>query len=277
MNSPPSSKGRKSGTADDRHAGTCADVPMPKNFESEAAQLLPNNVVADLADLAIIPEPRRVIFANQMRKAIWSANINVVFVRPGLPHARASDVADALKPLKMAAKDLEEALAVLVRDLRRTRTVATRLDAALRALGGKDTDARKYHAKMLALGSLQGWSDHQHYLKKLIDEISLAEPRAISISHTLIRRGRPKGAGGNRAFNTFVNSLDQIADANGGKWTLSSDPVAHPKERWTGTLMDAMEILRPHLPEGFFPDANLGRSLEHVRMPRKPRTTKIRP
>jgi hypothetical protein len=249
---------------------------MPNDFESAAARLLPNDVVTQLADLAVVPKSRRIIFANLIRKATWSATIDDALVRSGLPHARPSDVVDVLTPIRVGAKQLDQVLAALVSELQRTRTVAKRLDAALRALGEKHTDGRKYHAKVLAISSLQEWIGHQHWLKKLIDETSLAERRAISVSPTLKRRGRPKGAGGNRAFDTFVKSLHEIAEMNSGKWTLTSDPIAPRKRRWTGTLMAAMEILRPYLPKGFFPNADLGRCLEHLRRQRKSKTTKIR-
>src|SRR5262249_7457819 len=74
------------------------------------------------------------------------------------------------------------------------------------------------------------------------------------------KRG-PKGAGGNLAFNVFIESLYRVAWQQGGKWT-NYKSAAGP---WTGSLLEALEILEPYLPAGFFPVGELGRSIEHIK------------
>jgi hypothetical protein len=70
-------------------------------------------------------------------------------------------------------------------------------------------------------------------------------------------RGRPK-----RRFHYFVLRLREIARTTGGKLTHTKVP---DKVEWYGTLMEALKILRPFLPlKGFWPNRDLGRSLEHV-------------
>jgi hypothetical protein len=74
------------------------------------------------------------------------------------------------------------------------------------------------------------------------------------------KRG-PRAAGGNRAFDLFVESLEMVARMHGGRWTnyRSADGV------WTGSLLKALDILKPYLPEKLFPPVELGRSVDNIR------------
>jgi hypothetical protein len=74
------------------------------------------------------------------------------------------------------------------------------------------------------------------------------------------RRG-PKGAGGSPAFDIFVQSLLMAARQRKGVWTN----FRKADQTWTGSLLKALEILKPYLPKGFFPRGELGRSLDYVR------------
>jgi hypothetical protein len=92
----------------------------------------------------------------------------------------------------------------------------------------------------------------------LLNALSDAAQRAATLPKS--KRGS-KGAGGNPAFDLFVQALLMAARQRGGDWTIyrSAD------QRWTGSLLTALEILRPYLPLGFFPSGALGRSVEHIR------------
>jgi hypothetical protein len=85
------------------------------------------------------------------------------------------------------------------------------------------------------------------------------------------KRG-PKGAGGNHAFNLFIQNLIMAAWQRRGHWTnyKSADGT------WTGTLLKALKILKPYVPIGFYPAGELGRSIEHVRKKYKDSITKAR-
>ena len=48
----------------------------------------------------------------------------------------------------------------------------------------------------------------------------------------------------------------------GRRWTVYR---ANGNGEWTGTLLQALEVLRPYLPRGFFPPGELGRSVEHIK------------
>ena len=93
---------------------------------------------------------------------------------------------------------------------------------------------------------------------KLLTALQKAASSAARL--TKAERG-PKGASGNRAFNCFIESLYMAAWQRRGKWTnYASD--AGP---WTGSLLEALKILEPYLPEDFFPGGVLGRSIEHIK------------
>jgi hypothetical protein len=72
----------------------------------------------------------------------------------------------------------------------------------------------------------------------------------------------PKGAGGNWAFDNFIEDLVMTARTGGGSWTnyKARDGI------WTGTLLEALTILKEYVPRrGFFPNGVVGRSVEHIR------------
>jgi hypothetical protein len=83
----------------------------------------------------------------------------------------------------------------------------------------------------------------------------------------------PKGAGGNLAFNQFIESLLMAARQRGGDWTNYKSAEG----LWVGSLLKTLDILKPYLPVGFFPSAGeLGRSVEHIRKKLKDHITKNR-
>jgi hypothetical protein len=90
----------------------------------------------------------------------------------------------------------------------------------------------------------------------LLDALSAAAQRAKQKPMRV-----PKGAGGNPAFDRFIEDLLMAARMLGGDWTnyRSRDEI------WKGTLLEALGILKKYLPKGFFPPGELGRSVEHIR------------
>ena len=65
----------------------------------------------------------------------------------------------------------------------------------------------------------------------------------------------------NLAFNQFIEGLLMAAEQRGGRWTVyrSAD------QTWKGTLLEALTILQQYLPRQFFPDGELGRSVDYAR------------
>ena len=90
----------------------------------------------------------------------------------------------------------------------------------------------------------------------LLDTLSSAAQRAKQKPMHV-----PKGAGGNWAFDNFIEDLVMAARMGGGSWTI----YRSRDDTWKGTLLEALGLLEKYLPEKFFPTVKLGRSVEHIR------------
>src|SRR5262249_9023368 len=141
-------------------------------------------------------------------------------------------------------------------DANRLRHILSKLDV------GRGSKGSKYEAGWLIgreLGFQQvelGETGLIPEYTDLLDALSGAAQRAKQKSMRM-----PKGAGGNPAFDRFIEDLLMAARMLGGDWTnyRARDGV------WKGTLLEALGILEKYLPEGFFPPGELGRSVEHIR------------
>jgi hypothetical protein len=92
----------------------------------------------------------------------------------------------------------------------------------------------------------------------MLEGLSVAAQRGAASVKT--RRG-PKGAGRNPAFDIFIQNLLMAARQRQGSWTN----YRNANQTWTGSLLQALEILKPYLPRDLFPRGELGRAVEHVR------------
>jgi hypothetical protein len=92
---------------------------------------------------------------------------------------------------------------------------------------------------------------------ELLDSLQAAATRRAKLS--VSKRG-PRGAGGNRAFDLFVEQLAIAAIVRGGRW--SAYRLANGK--WKGPILEALHLLKPYLPHRFFPPGELGRSVTHI-------------
>jgi hypothetical protein len=236
---------------------------MPHEFDDSAARALPENVTLQLADLAHVSQASRAQFCELLGPAIELAGLGTQNILSGEPRARASDVAHYLRRVTSAARALNRELGVVPdesRDFGRRNAAAmaiVSLEVALKNAAGDEQDTTTH-------GFLPRLTAYQHWLATLIAAAAEAERSANVMLPT--RRGKPTGAGGNLFFDIFVKNLHEIAYMTGGKWTHYRDPTSPGKIEWCGTLLQAIEILRPYLPaRGFFPEADLGRCLEHVR------------
>lgn len=91
----------------------------------------------------------------------------------------------------------------------------------------------------------------------LLEALNTAAQRAVDKPISF-----PRGAGGNPAFDMFVEQLLITVRMHGGSWTNYKSKDG----RWTGTLLEGLELLKKYLPKsGFFPLGDLGRSVEHIR------------
>jgi len=81
-------------------------------------------------------------------------------------------------------------------------------------------------------------------LSGLADSIEKAKNSAVI---DLEKRGRPSGVGGRgEGLGRFITVLEYAALAAGGDWTLNKNDAS-------GTLIDALELLRASLPNNFLP------------------------
>jgi hypothetical protein len=93
---------------------------------------------------------------------------------------------------------------------------------------------------------------------KFLDRVKDAAIRARERAQS--KRG-PKGTTGSPAFGPFIEALQMAARQRRGDWTIyrSAD------QSWTGSLLEAVMILKPHLPKNFLPRGEVGRAIEHIR------------
>jgi hypothetical protein len=92
---------------------------------------------------------------------------------------------------------------------------------------------------------------------ELLDSLQAAATRAAEL---LVSRRGPKGAGGNKAFDFFVEGLTCAAIVHGKKWSAYRDASGE----WKGPILEALHLLKPYLPIDFFPRGELGRSVTHI-------------
>jgi hypothetical protein len=90
------------------------------------------------------------------------------------------------------------------------------------------------------------------FLDRMKDAASKATPSTKS------KRG-PKGTTGTPAFGAFIESLQMAARQRGGDWTI----YRAADQSWTGSLLEAVMILKPYLPNNFLPRSEVGRPVEY--------------
>ena len=95
-------------------------------------------------------------------------------------------------------------------------------------------------------------------IERMLDALGTAASRAAD-DH-ISKRG-PKGVAGSPAFDEVIRMLYFAAWQRGGDWTnyRSADG------RWTGTLLDALVILKPYLPSNFLQSEDRGRSIANIK------------
>jgi hypothetical protein len=194
-----------------------------------------NDEMQELARLAKVDEPS--IFSDHICSIILDAHLNHASLRT----LSAPEVRKILKNVMLKAQRLASAL--------RNIDVWTKGSA--------------YHAGMLLEYQIAHFQfRNEAVLIPAYVELLTALHDAASSAARLAKAERgPKGASGNRAFNWFIESLYMAAWQRRGKWTN----YASADGPWTGSLLKALEILKPYLPADFFPGGVLGRSIEHIR------------
>jgi hypothetical protein len=137
---------------------------------------------------------------------------------------------------------------------------ARHLESSLRAMdvGRKGSAAHAGLLLELELSKVQP-NDGKMLLPEYMGFLrALAEAGEKAAASFKSKRG-PKPLTATSAFDLFVESLLMAAWQQRGDWTVyrSADGT------WTGTILDAITILKKYLPQQFFPNA--GRSVEYIR------------
>ena len=191
-----------------------------------------NNEMHELARLAKVDEPS--IFGQHIRSIILDAHLNDASLRT----LSAPEVRKILKNVMLKAQCLASAL--------RNIDVGTKGSA--------------YNAGMLLEYQIRHFRNEAVLIPDYVELLTGLQEAASSAAVLAKAKRGPKGAGGNLAFNVFIKSLYRVARQR-GKWT-NYKSAAGP---WTGSLLEALKILEPYLPAGFFPGGELGRSIEHIK------------
>jgi hypothetical protein len=152
--------------------------------------------------------------------------------------------------------DLREAAS----QLRTKKAALSRVVAKLRSAKRAFVDLDKHDRE-----ALRGPISEVESQIDLLLEWMLGEPEPVKPQAH--RRGRTAGTIKNRIFITFVGGLLWAAETCGRELTLDK---RHPP---AGTLIEAIKILTPCLPDGFVPKALPGSTLQRI----KSKRTKRRP
>jgi hypothetical protein len=110
--------------------------------------------------------------------------------------------------------------------------------------------------------SSPAWKSDQRLaelVQQLNDFRAVAERAEQNAKGVWGRKGRPAGAGGNYAFDLVVQQLYLNARSAGGRLTNAR----RADGQWSGSFIDALNILKPYLPD-FFPPAELGRTVDNI-------------
>ena len=139
-------------------------------------------------------------------------------------------------------------------------TFRRRLIAADVGGGGSQEEAGFLLEVELAQFRLRGDEILYPDIVAIVEAIGEAAQRAKSL---VAKRGRSR-SGTNRAFDELIESLFNAAWQRRGDWTVYRTSN-RKKEPWTGTMLEALDILKQYLPAGIFPASELGRAAEDAR------------
>jgi hypothetical protein len=217
--------------ADERLRSTLLEIAADSNLEPEQRAHLRGRAVAErlVLDLPRLIDLTRVPENQCARFRV--AIIDVVL--------DAWDNDDLCKHREAVLQSISTSPALL--------RVARTLRAARQALANIDKPNRK---------ALEGLVGH---LEDEIDGFSELvfggiDPTQPQVHH----RGRRSGSVKNRPFRSFVRDLFRVAEAAGGRFTFE-------KNTGRGTLIEAIRILGPCLPDGFVPKALPFSTLQRVK------------
>lgn len=186
-----------------------------------------DKVLQLVADLGEVPAAQRKSFFDSVRANVRTACERDELVRMRLATKKAT-------ALHRATFTLYEMLGKLNKNERKF---------IKRILDGN----AEFNFDRISSGGVDGLEQTTYQLAKLFSLVTdKASPRFAHQALQLHKRGRRKGDLKNPIFQNFVCDLLISTTAAGGKLT-------NDKNGLCGTLIEAIEILSPHLPDGFDP------------------------
>jgi hypothetical protein len=188
-----------------------------------------------LAELARVPEENRDGFWLAVFEAVieaWEHDASREMAVSLNQNKVLSRAVDALRAARQALADLDEECKKKVESNR---------------LGGL-VEAQFWWRLPELTGAIEQEMDR--FFKWTWDETEPPRPR----TH---RRGRRQGTVKNPRFRVFLRKLSNAAKAHGGRLGLQKNI---PK----GALLEAIEIVAPHLPEGFVPKRLSASTLQNI-------------
>jgi hypothetical protein len=203
----------------------------------------------ELVRLAKIPEEQREYFSSVVIEAVEAAH----------------EERDVKKLRLFRREQIVGLLEGLARD-------TTKVGRTLARMIGSETKIS--HRHIIAGSSLRAvLSERQSTIRTYISHLNaLSEAAEAAVQNVPTHSGHPGGTVGYAAFDLFIYRLLSAAERSGGKWTIYKSA-----NRWHGTLLRAITLVGPNLPNRFVPRAGLGSALDRLAKPFRARHPKNRP
>jgi hypothetical protein len=210
-------------------------------------------ILPDVDRIARVPDANRASFLRLIGRAISNAQRESSRT-VGKNISASALTKDFFNPVVRAAKELRVAL--------------ERLEGEHLATGEAARSMAASHFVSEALQPISRAEDAAGPIAHLLRSLDLGlvmevtERAAEGAKRWLSKPGRKKGTG-IAAFDIFVMALLEASEQTGGRLTIYK--TAYEDDRWAGSLLKAIQQLRPMLPKtNFFPAGKLGYSLHTV-------------
>lgn len=138
---------------------------------------------------------------------------------------------------------------------------AHQLETALKGIDEGSGGSNQHAGLMLEIELAKLQRSGDFLLPEYISKLSQLGRAAQRSSGAVKSKRGPKGAGGNLAFDLFVEGLLSGERLGRGHWTI----YRRADGTWAGSLIEALKTLQNYLPRNFFPPGDVGNAADHVR------------
>jgi hypothetical protein len=191
---------------------------------------LDDETATKIAELANVPPDYRDYFRALIDRAFRGAE-RAGSARP--QRTSSTDIIDHLRDIGKAARSLEK------------------------RLGGN------FHARQfLEADLLERNAQLETYLESLKTLQGAVAASIADVKATLGRRGRPGGI--KTPFDVFIFQLLNAARTAGGKLTIYKAYKSGSSDRWSGSALDVVKLIRPKVPASIMPKSNLGFAIDRI-------------